>query len=460
MKRIAFLLLPVLLLTALAPFVPLTSASASVTGASFTTVNTAMDGSGHCANGSPTVNCNLYDGKRYVWLNGGPVASALGRDGQYFFAVLAPSNQATPNDGGSKNLSDDYDAYTNRTFTIKSGKVSSYSGSHSFNKTLIRLFPYADTPNPGGVYILAICSLAHGYPVKATDCKYDQFKVMSGTASATPTVTPTSSDGSDCDHDGGHDPGDDVCTPTSTPTETPTNTPTNTPTATPTNTPPGGMCTKVEQADFTTVPLGASVTGMGVVAPDLNITAAFSADHVQEGVDPVLYGANLNGVHNSEINGGIDTLLNGFGDLDAHTQRVATRFTFTFTSGMTATEFKLHMLDFGDWNPQETANHKVTVSAFNASNVLVDQQTLEYTTPITTNHLRNRFPTSSDKYGNMQVNGDALQAAAGMPGNWFWDLKGTGITRVTFNVGGAPNFGPDPNFALDELYITVQYKCP
>jgi hypothetical protein len=44
----------------------------AVSGAGFTTVNEAMDGSGHCENGNPGVNCNLYDGKQYVWLNGGP----------------------------------------------------------------------------------------------------------------------------------------------------------------------------------------------------------------------------------------------------------------------------------------------------------------------------------------------------------------------------------------------------
>src|SRR5207249_4556863 len=44
----------------------------------------------------------------------------------------------------------------------------------------IRLAPYADTTNPGGVYIMAICSLAKGYPVEPRDCKYDAFKVKQG----------------------------------------------------------------------------------------------------------------------------------------------------------------------------------------------------------------------------------------------------------------------------------------
>jgi hypothetical protein len=152
----------------------------AVSGAGYTTVNTAVDGSNHCKNGNPGVNCNIYDGKQFVWLNGGPAAGGLGPDGEYFFAVLAPGGQPNPNDGGAKNLSDDFDAYTNRTFTVTNGEVSAYAGTHDNTIPLIRLAPYADTTNPGGVYIMAICSLAGGVPVAPADCKYDAFKVKSG----------------------------------------------------------------------------------------------------------------------------------------------------------------------------------------------------------------------------------------------------------------------------------------
>src|SRR5581483_7370673 len=151
-------------------------ANAPVSGAAFTTVNENVDGTGHCANGNPNVNCNIYDGKQYVWLNGGPSVAYVG-DGTYFFAVLDPGGQADPNDGATRNLSDDFDAYTNRTFSVSGGTVS-YSGSHDFDSNKIRLADYADTTNPGGVYIVAICSLADGYPAKASDCKYDAFKVQ------------------------------------------------------------------------------------------------------------------------------------------------------------------------------------------------------------------------------------------------------------------------------------------
>lgn len=146
-----------------------------VSGADFTTVNTNVDGTGHCLNGNGAVNCNLYDGKQYVWLSGGPSSAALA-DGSYFFAVLDPGGQANPNDGAADNLSSPNDGYTNRTFSIANGAIT-YMGTHGFDSNLINLLPYNDTSNPGGVYILAICSLAQGYPVSANDCKYDAFKV-------------------------------------------------------------------------------------------------------------------------------------------------------------------------------------------------------------------------------------------------------------------------------------------
>jgi hypothetical protein len=168
-----------------------------VTGAVTTTTNpqpAGPDDPGHCKNGNEAVNCNIYDGKEFVWLSG---LENLG-DGTYFFAVLAPGGQgggANPNDGTEKNLSDDVassggpgsgDHYTNRTFS-KSGTTITYGGSHDFDDNKIRLMPYDDTPNPGGVYIMAVCSLTDlnsgkfGSPgVDPSSCKYDAFKVKVG----------------------------------------------------------------------------------------------------------------------------------------------------------------------------------------------------------------------------------------------------------------------------------------
>lgn len=177
--------------------------ASAVSGAAFTTYNPWVDGDFKDVCKNSAINCNIYGAKTDVWLNGGPAANGLGPDGEYFFAVLVPGGQPDPNDGGAKNLSDDYDFYTDRTFTVTNGEVSFYGGLHDQdsgdtldasrpfctsprgcvpdgNPPFIRLAPYADTWNPGGVYILAICSLENGYPVEPRYCKYDAFKVKEG----------------------------------------------------------------------------------------------------------------------------------------------------------------------------------------------------------------------------------------------------------------------------------------
>ncbi len=183
--------------------------ASAVSGAGFTTFNAHVDGAGKDVCKNSAINCNIYGAKEYVWLNGGPTANGLGPDGDYFFVVLEPGGQPNPNDQGAikdKNLSDDYDCYQNRTFTVSNGEVSAYAGNYpcstavypgykpfrhdldngksgqkpTWTPPYIRLYPYSDTTNPGGVYIMAICSLDSGYPVEPRDCKYDAFKVKKG----------------------------------------------------------------------------------------------------------------------------------------------------------------------------------------------------------------------------------------------------------------------------------------
>lgn len=173
----------------------------AVGGAAFTTFNAHVDGAGKDVCKNSAINCNIYGAKEYVWLNGGPDANHLKPDGWYFFTVLEPGGQPNPNDQGGvpdKNLSDDYDAYTNRAFRTQGGEVVEYKGTHWLDDgksgpkpngkpPYIRLFPYSDTTNPGGVYIMSICFLGYeadgsdwGYPVEPRDCKYDAFKVKKG----------------------------------------------------------------------------------------------------------------------------------------------------------------------------------------------------------------------------------------------------------------------------------------
>src|SRR5207247_2451818 len=78
MRRLLVSLVAVLLALAM---LPSGLSAAGGPPATFTTVNVTADGANHCKNGPPgaptVVNCNIYDGKQYVWLNGGPDNAAL-----------------------------------------------------------------------------------------------------------------------------------------------------------------------------------------------------------------------------------------------------------------------------------------------------------------------------------------------------------------------------------------------
>ncbi len=208
-------------------------AASGVSGATFTTNNLIVDNPDPnnpvttCLNGNGdanAINCNIYADKQFVWLTGGPTSggSAL-ENGTYFFAVLDPGGQKNDvNDGqrastyggdvnANKNLSDEHDAYTNRTFVVQDGRIISYGGSHEkFNvgtaeapDYMIRLMDYSDTQNHGGEYDMAICQIGPEYDpsakataVSAATCKYDNFKVRTTTEPPPPpqaalTVTKT-----------------------------------------------------------------------------------------------------------------------------------------------------------------------------------------------------------------------------------------------------------------------------
>jgi hypothetical protein len=157
--------------------------------AAYTTFDSTVGG---CLNGSPNgINCNIYDSKDSVYMNGGPTGGNGLDDGSYYFAVLTPGSQNGGFvDGATGNLSDTTaggttgdagsgDDVSNRTFTVTDGLISAYGGTHA-NGTdpqgnpIIGLAPFDDTNNPGGVYILAICKSGSTSP---SDCKYDAFKV-------------------------------------------------------------------------------------------------------------------------------------------------------------------------------------------------------------------------------------------------------------------------------------------
>ena len=188
------------LLATAAAFSSLVPASALAAGnAGYTTFNPAItDGgfTGGCVHGSE-INCNSYVKKADVYINGGPTGGNGLANGEYFFAVLAPGCQNGGFlEGANGNLSDETigtketgcsdggegegDLVANRTFTVTNGVISSYSGTHETGTAkngnkIISLAPYDDTPNSGGVYILAICPVGATTPAP---CKFDAFKVQ------------------------------------------------------------------------------------------------------------------------------------------------------------------------------------------------------------------------------------------------------------------------------------------
>jgi hypothetical protein len=183
--------------TALTALTGVTTADAAkVVKAVSTTTNVgygSSPGDGACLNGNPSpdvVNCNLYAAKEDVWLSGLPDSAALS-DGTYFFAILVPGSQPDPNDGADGNLSDDFDTYTARSFTMSGGAITG-TGGHVLNNNKIQAYNFSDTTNPGGVYILAVCKISdpNSYPASASDCKYDAFKVRESEPPTEPESSP------------------------------------------------------------------------------------------------------------------------------------------------------------------------------------------------------------------------------------------------------------------------------
>jgi hypothetical protein len=103
----------------------------------------------HGVTGPQSADLQLKIGARRCCASQIPLPHPGGVD---FFAVLDPGGQQDPNGGTARNVSDDFDAYTNRTLSVSGGAVS-YAGNHNLDGNKIRLMPNADTPNPDGVYI-------------------------------------------------------------------------------------------------------------------------------------------------------------------------------------------------------------------------------------------------------------------------------------------------------------------
>jgi len=235
--------------------------------------------------------------------------------------------------------------------------------------------------------------------------------------------------------------------PTETITETPTSTPTTSPTITPTPTltvtPP--VCEpQVITADFSRVATGQSVEGMGVVAPGLNIDAKGTAVSLRSNTAPKAYSAPND---SPAVNNGLSP-SGGFSDITTQSALQAHSYTFTFAPGTSVSNFSLHMLDYGDWNVPSDTFHYASMTAYNSSGVVVAKQELSFTSPPMP------IPRSSNIFGDLWFTGDAITARPGEPGNWTWNVSGSGIVKVVLEFGA----GFDPNIAFDTLTFITECK--
>ncbi len=179
------------------------TAGAVVAGAGYTTFDANLGG---CLDSPNGVNCNNYEDKDSVYINGGPTQGGWNlSDGDYYFSVLTPGSQNGGFvEGATGNLSDTSvggtagdvgggDDISNRTFTVSNHEIT-YTGTHAIGnseadgsgRTLIGLAPFDDTDNAGGVYILAICEVGATSP---SSCKYDAFRIDNGDGDSLPIVS-------------------------------------------------------------------------------------------------------------------------------------------------------------------------------------------------------------------------------------------------------------------------------
>jgi len=232
-------------------------------------------------------------------------------------------------------------------------------------------------------------------------------------------------------------------TATSTVTDTPvgpteTYTPTSTATFTPTSTPTTSVCQpSIITADFSQIAVGESVEGLDVVAPNLNIDAIGTAVKIMADTFPTGY-ISLNDIGNEFLPAG-----GGFTDMTTKRASQPHQYTFTFAPGTSVSNFSLHMLDYGDYNPSLATSHYVSMTAYDANDNIVSLQEVQYTTE----------PGSliSNLYGDLKFTGDAT-ASPGQLGNWTWNVSGSGIVKVVLEFG----IGFDPAIGFDELSFIAE----
>ena len=184
---------------------------------------------------------------------------------------------------------------------------------------------------------------------------------------------------------------------------------------------------------------GTSIEGQDTVYNGLEINAVYgNAIILAAGVTPKIYGAN-------NVTSGTHGCLDSTGGFSYNCGTNYDNYEYEFTFDVPVSAFSLRMLDFGDYNPSGATNHEVTMTAYNESDGVVDEDILEFTSSTAVN---------PGKPFGLYLSGDACDAELGEPGNWNWQVSGSGIVRVELIVVE----GLDPKIAFDNLCFTI-YEC-
>ena len=186
---------------------------------------------------------------------------------------------------------------------------------------------------------------------------------------------------------------------------------------------------------------GTSVEGPGAVDPDLVITSvpwalgpscpAGSAQVIVEG-SPVPYPAYTAGATN--VPNDCLTGTHGFAD----DQSCVLDYDFTFAPGVTVNCFGIRILDYGDYFPFGGTTHQVLLTAYDASNAVVDTDVLLVSG------------------GEDLTGGDACVSQASQ-GNVRLEVAGAGIVKIKLTYDAFP----DPNVGYDDVsFCKVESPTP
>jgi hypothetical protein len=182
---------------------------------------------------------------------------------------------------------------------------------------------------------------------------------------------------------------------------------------------------------FESLAPGYGVEGLGALHPALSVqsvtSAAFtsctpgSAKVIEEGLmTPYEAYTTSTTISNDCLNG-----IRGFAD----DRGCVLDYVFHIAPGYSVSCFSLLMVDYGDLFPFGGSSHQVVMTAYDASNVVVDTYTLSMS-------------------GGVDLSGgDACVAQAGSPGRTTLFVTGAGIRKVTLKFAESP----DPNIGFDDL---------